>query len=325
MRILVLFAHPVETSFGAALHAKLVEALRARGHKVDDCDLNARRLRSGDVAPGPDRLSQSRGQSRAASRLTSTGCSRPRRSCSRFRSGTWGFRQSSRDSSTRSSCPASASPSARRRLHAVPAQHQASWRRVHLRRRAPADVLHGRSSPPFSDPLHAPDLRPGRALRLSRALRHESHQAGAARGVPQKGRGEVLDLVRKLAGQSSPEASSPSMAPRWFMSSPPAKSMNARTRADRRRSAWVRSQIRRRVPAADIRHGPGPELRSPRKEGKTPRQGPQPSTQACSGLYSPWRRFVPGGRWPRAIGGRPLFRAIVAKSDERERLDPLWT
>ena len=41
MRILVLFAHPVETSFGAAIHAKLVAALRARGHKIDDCDLNA--------------------------------------------------------------------------------------------------------------------------------------------------------------------------------------------------------------------------------------------------------------------------------------------
>ena len=41
MRILVLFAHPVETSFAAALHAKVVEALRRRGHAVDDCDLNA--------------------------------------------------------------------------------------------------------------------------------------------------------------------------------------------------------------------------------------------------------------------------------------------
>ena len=41
MRVLVLFAHPVEASFGAALHAKAVETLRARGHKVDDCDLNA--------------------------------------------------------------------------------------------------------------------------------------------------------------------------------------------------------------------------------------------------------------------------------------------
>ena len=41
MRILVLFAHPVETSFAAALHANLVETLRGRGHDVDDCDLYA--------------------------------------------------------------------------------------------------------------------------------------------------------------------------------------------------------------------------------------------------------------------------------------------
>ncbi len=41
MRILVLFAHPVETSFAAALHAKTVETLRKRGHEVDDCDLYA--------------------------------------------------------------------------------------------------------------------------------------------------------------------------------------------------------------------------------------------------------------------------------------------
>ena len=41
VRVMVLFAHPVETSFGASLHAKVVETLRARGHEVDDCDLNA--------------------------------------------------------------------------------------------------------------------------------------------------------------------------------------------------------------------------------------------------------------------------------------------
>jgi NAD(P)H dehydrogenase (quinone) len=41
LRILVLFAHPVETSFGAAIHGKLVATLRARGHEIDDCDLNA--------------------------------------------------------------------------------------------------------------------------------------------------------------------------------------------------------------------------------------------------------------------------------------------
>ena len=41
MRILVLYAHPVESSFGAAVHAKLVECLKASEHEVDDCDLNA--------------------------------------------------------------------------------------------------------------------------------------------------------------------------------------------------------------------------------------------------------------------------------------------
>jgi NAD(P)H dehydrogenase (quinone) len=41
LRVLALFAHSVETSFATALHARLVEVLRARGHKVDNCDLHA--------------------------------------------------------------------------------------------------------------------------------------------------------------------------------------------------------------------------------------------------------------------------------------------
>ena len=41
MRVLVLFSHPVETSFGAALHAQVVESLKKAGHEVDDCDLYA--------------------------------------------------------------------------------------------------------------------------------------------------------------------------------------------------------------------------------------------------------------------------------------------
>ena len=41
MRVLVYYAHPVETSFVAALHEKVVTTLRAGGHEVDDCDLNA--------------------------------------------------------------------------------------------------------------------------------------------------------------------------------------------------------------------------------------------------------------------------------------------
>ena len=41
MRVLVLFAHPVETSFAAALHKTAVDALAAAGHEIDDCDLYA--------------------------------------------------------------------------------------------------------------------------------------------------------------------------------------------------------------------------------------------------------------------------------------------
>ena len=41
MRVLVLYAHPVETSFGAAIHARVVETLARAGHEVDDLDLYA--------------------------------------------------------------------------------------------------------------------------------------------------------------------------------------------------------------------------------------------------------------------------------------------
>ena len=44
MRVLVLYAHPVETSFGAALHERVVRILTARGHDVDDCDLYAEKF-----------------------------------------------------------------------------------------------------------------------------------------------------------------------------------------------------------------------------------------------------------------------------------------
>ncbi len=39
MRVLVLYAHPVETSFQNSLHRVVVDSLRAAGHEVDDCDL----------------------------------------------------------------------------------------------------------------------------------------------------------------------------------------------------------------------------------------------------------------------------------------------
>jgi NAD(P)H dehydrogenase (quinone) len=44
MRVLVLYAHPVETSFAAALHETAVRTLKVRGHDVDDCDLYAEKF-----------------------------------------------------------------------------------------------------------------------------------------------------------------------------------------------------------------------------------------------------------------------------------------
>lgn len=41
MRVLVVYAHPVRSSFNAAIRARAVEALKAAGHEVDDCDLYA--------------------------------------------------------------------------------------------------------------------------------------------------------------------------------------------------------------------------------------------------------------------------------------------
>src|SRR5690242_17711876 len=41
MRVLVVYSHPVETSFNASLHRDVVDRLRAAGHDVDDCDLYA--------------------------------------------------------------------------------------------------------------------------------------------------------------------------------------------------------------------------------------------------------------------------------------------
>ena len=41
MRVLVVYCHPVETSFHASLHQQVLKNLRAAGHEVDDCDLYA--------------------------------------------------------------------------------------------------------------------------------------------------------------------------------------------------------------------------------------------------------------------------------------------
>jgi putative NADPH-quinone reductase len=41
MRYLVVYAHPVETSYASMLHRSVVQTLTEAGHEVDDCDLYA--------------------------------------------------------------------------------------------------------------------------------------------------------------------------------------------------------------------------------------------------------------------------------------------
>lgn len=41
MQVLVVYCHPVETSFHAALHREVLAKLHLAGHTVDDCDLYA--------------------------------------------------------------------------------------------------------------------------------------------------------------------------------------------------------------------------------------------------------------------------------------------
>jgi NAD(P)H dehydrogenase (quinone) len=39
MRVFILYANPVDKSFGAALHSQVIDTLGTRGHEIDDCDL----------------------------------------------------------------------------------------------------------------------------------------------------------------------------------------------------------------------------------------------------------------------------------------------
>ncbi|NNM71476.1 NAD(P)H-dependent oxidoreductase [Enterovirga aerilata] len=41
MRVLVVFAHPLQDSLHGSLHREIVSTLRQAGHEVDDCDLYA--------------------------------------------------------------------------------------------------------------------------------------------------------------------------------------------------------------------------------------------------------------------------------------------
>ena len=194
MRVLVLFAHPVETSFASSLHAKVVEVLRAKGHKVDDCDLYAEgfdpvmsrqdridyhnlAVNRHNVAPYVDRLL-------AAEALV-------------FSFPVWnmGFPAILKGFIDRVFLPGvsftlSEDGSYNPCLHNIKRLAV-----VCTLAAAVADDDDGRSPTPLLDALHASDLRARRPLRLSRSLRHESFEARTPRGVPRKNREAVLELV----------------------------------------------------------------------------------------------------------------------------------
>jgi putative NADPH-quinone reductase len=44
LRVFILYANPLASSFGAALHKQCVAILRSRGHEFDDCDLYVERF-----------------------------------------------------------------------------------------------------------------------------------------------------------------------------------------------------------------------------------------------------------------------------------------
>ena len=199
MRILVLFAHPVETSFAAAAHAKLVATLSARGHHVDDCDLHAEgfdpvmsredRIEYHDVAVNRRRVAPYVDRLLAAEALV-------------FSFPVWnmGFPAILKGFVDKVFLPG-VSFHLKDNGDYVPTLHNIKRLGVVCtyggsRLWTDSD---GRSAAPVPDPLDAADLRSGRALRLCRPLRHEPHEARAPRAVPEDGRGEVLDLVGGFA------------------------------------------------------------------------------------------------------------------------------
>jgi putative NADPH-quinone reductase len=53
LRVLVVYAHPLDASFVSAAHGRAVEALRAGGHEVDDLDLYREKF---DPALSPEQM-----------------------------------------------------------------------------------------------------------------------------------------------------------------------------------------------------------------------------------------------------------------------------
>ena len=196
MRVLILFAHPVPTSFGSSLHATVVGALHAHGHEVDDCDLNAEgfdpvmteedRLAYYDVPGNRRRVGPYVERLMKSDALV-------------FSFPVWnmGLPAILKGFVDKVFLPG-VSFNLKDDGAYVPCLHNIKRLGVVCTYGgSPLDDLpDGRSASPVPQTLHASQLRAGREMRLSRALRHGSYDARAADAFSQDGRAEVLDLVR---------------------------------------------------------------------------------------------------------------------------------
>ena len=149
VRVLVLFAHPLETSFVAALHRRVVETLRGGGHEVDDLDLYAEEFNPvmsrqtlvdyldaaknrAEVAAYVERLRAAEALVLVYPRVVR----QPSRHAARLLRARLPARRQFQDRRSRALSP-------------HPVERQAARRGVHLRRGAAADLAQGRSGAPL--------------------------------------------------------------------------------------------------------------------------------------------------------------------------------
>ena len=182
MKILVLYAHPVETSFNAALHRLIVERLTAAGHAVDDCDLYAEDFDPRHDARRAARLSRSAQRRTSRSPPMSSACSPPKRWCSPFPVWNYGYPAILKGFFDRVFLPGVSFRLVDGKVAAVAAQHPQGRGRHHLWRQPVSRLADGRSAAKARQPPAARDGQARRAGLLSGALFDEPlHRADRAK------------------------------------------------------------------------------------------------------------------------------------------------
>lgn len=196
MRILVLFAHPVETSYAAGLHDLVVRTLKGRGHLVDDCDLYAEkfdpvlsreeRIAYNDLAVNRRNVGSYVDRVLGAEAIV-------------FSFPVWnmGFPAILKGFLDRVFLPG-VSFTLKDNGDYVPTLHNIKRLGVVCTYGSDRLLTYLVGDPPrrVLTRTISRHLRPRDAMRLSRPLRHESHAARAAQKVPGESRSEFLGLVR---------------------------------------------------------------------------------------------------------------------------------